>query len=131
MNTKVFYELWQMECCGKPFKVGDLIEWYVINADRLIHPFDIEGLEYFYDAHFDEWDGIYMIKGIVSDISVYYERYELIPASGHNILQPIPGTSEVIAIDSSEGVEKYRGELQASGYIVGLKDASITIAKKE
>ena len=74
MNTKVFYELWQMECCGKPFKIGDPVEWYVISADRLVRPFDIDGLEYFYDAHFDDWDGIYMLKGVVSNISVYYDE---------------------------------------------------------
>ena len=120
MNTKVFYELWQMECCGKPFKIGDPVEWYVISADRLVRHFDIDGLEYFYDAHFDDWDGIYMLKGVVSNISVYYEKFELITAPGHNMLKPVPGTSEAIATDSSEDVEEYRGELKASGYIVDL-----------
>ena len=129
MNTKVFYELWQMECCGKPFKIGDPVEWYVISADRLVRPFDIDGLEYFYDAHFDDWDGIYMLKGVVSNISVYYEKFELITAPGHNMLKPVPGTSEAIATDSSEDVEKYRGELKASGYIVELDGVTVNPAK--
>lgn len=129
MNTKVFYELWQMECCGKPFKIGDPVEWYVISADRLVRPFDIDGLEYFYDAHFDDWDGIYMLKGVVSNISVYYEKFELITAPGHNMLKPVPGTSEAIATDSSEDVEEYRGELKASGYIVELDGVTVSPAK--
>ena len=129
MNTKVFYELWQMECCGKPFKIGDPVEWYVISADRLVRPFDIDGLEYFYDAHFDDWDGIYMLKGVVSNISVYYEKFELITAPGHNMLKPVPGTSEAIATDSSEDVEDYRGELKASGYIVELDGVTVNPAK--
>ncbi len=129
MNTKVFYELWQMECCGKPFKIGDPVEWYVISADRLVRPFDIDGLEYFYDAHFDDWDGIYMLKGVVSNISVYYEKFELITAPGHNMLKPVPGTSEAIATDSSEDVEKYRGELKASGYIVELDGVTVNPVK--
>ncbi len=41
-------------------------------------------MEYFYDAHFDDWDGIYTLKGVVSDISVYYEKFELITVTGHN-----------------------------------------------
>ena len=53
MNTKVFYESWQMECCGKPFKIGDPVEWYVVSADRLTGTFDIDGLEYAYDAQLD------------------------------------------------------------------------------
>ena len=130
MNTKVFYELWQMECCGKPFKIGDPVEWYVISADRLVRPFDIDGLEYFYDAHFDDWDGIYMLKGVVSNISVYYEKFELITAPGHNMLKPVPGTSELIATDSSEDVEEYRGELKASGYIVELDGVTVNPANK-
>ena len=129
MNTKVFYELWQMECCGKPFKICDPVEWYVISADRLVRPFDIDGLEYFYDAHFDDWDGIYMLKGVVSNISVYYEKFELITAPGHNMLKPVPGTSEAIATDSSEDVEEYRGELKASGYIVELDGVTVNPAK--
>jgi hypothetical protein len=129
VNTKVFYELWQMECCGKPFKIGDPVEWYVISADRLVRPFDIDGLEYFYDAHFDDWDGIYMLKGVVSNISVYYEKFELITAPGHNMLKPVPGTSEAIATDSSEDVEEYRGELKASGYIVELDGVTVNPAK--
>ncbi len=129
MNTKVFYELWQMECCGKPFKIGDPVEWYVISADRLVRPFDIDGLEYFYDAHFDDWDGIYMLKGVVSNISVYYEKFELITAPGHNMLKPVLGTSEAIATDSSEDVEEYRGELKASGYIVELDGVTVNPAK--
>ena len=129
MNTKVFYELWQMECCGKPFKIGDPVEWYVISADRLVRPFDIDGLEYFYDAHFDDWDGIYMLKGVVSNISVYYEKFELITAPGHNMLKPVPGTSEAVATASSEDVEDYRGELKASGYIVELDEVTVNPAK--
>jgi len=130
VNTKVFYELWQMECCGKPFKIGDPVEWYVISADRLVRPFDIDGLEYFYDAHFDDWNGIYMLKGVVSNISVYYEKFELITAPGHNMLKPVPGTSEAIATDSSEDVEEYRGELKASGYIVELDGVTVNPANK-
>lgn len=106
MKTKVFYELWEMECCGEPFKLGDNIEWYGISADRLVDALDIDGLEYVYDAHFDDWDGILKIKGVVSCISVYYEKYELISNSAHNMLKPVPGISEVISIDSSEEMEK-------------------------
>ena len=129
MNTKVYYELWQMECCGKPFKIGDPVEWYVFSADRLIHSFDVDGLEYAYDAHFDEWEGIYTLKGVVRSISIYYEKYELVPAPGHSMLKPVPGTSEVIATISSEDVEEYRGELQASGYIVELDEVNVSPAK--
>ena len=119
-----------MECCGKPFKIGDPVEWYVFRADELIRSFDIDGLEYAYDAHFDEWEGIYTLKGVVRSISIYYEKYELVPAPGHSMLKPVPGTAEVVATNSSEDVEEYRGELQASGYIVELDEVNVNPAKQ-
>ncbi len=130
MNTKVFYELSLMECCGKPFKIGDSIEWYVFNADELIPPIDIDGLEYAYDAHFDDWDGIYTLKGIVKSISVYYEKFEVVPDHGRDMLIPVPGTSEVIEAVNSEDIEKYRGELLAYAYIVELDDVIVRPAKQ-
>ncbi len=60
---------------------------------------------------------------------VYYEKYELISAPGHNMLNPVPGTSKVIEIASSEDVEKYRNGLQASGYIIELDEVSVGPAK--
>lgn len=29
----VFYENWQMECCGRPFKVGDKVSWPLLFTD--------------------------------------------------------------------------------------------------
>lgn len=27
MDTVVYVEAWQLQCCGEPFKVGDTVEW--------------------------------------------------------------------------------------------------------
>ena len=74
-------------------------------------------------------DSTFYWEIIVKNISVYYEKYELVPAPGHSMLKPIPGTSELVEITSSEDVEEYRDELQASGYIVELADVSVSPAK--
>ena len=37
----VHYESWQYECCGTPFKVGDVVQWTAYK----------DGDEYWYDAH--------------------------------------------------------------------------------
>ena len=42
----------------------------------------------------------------------------------------VTGTSKVIATNSSEDVEEYRGELQASGYIVELDEVNVSPAKQ-
>ncbi|MEU0003652.1 DUF6578 domain-containing protein [Streptomyces sp. NPDC006314] len=31
--TRVFYEDWQMECCGTPFAVGDRVAWKLVSVD--------------------------------------------------------------------------------------------------
>ena len=57
--------------------------------------------------------------------------FKLVPAPGHSMLEPVPGTSEVIEAISSEDVEKYRGGLQAYGYVVELDEVSVNPAKHE
>jgi len=78
MKTKVFYDLWQMECCGIPFKIGDSINWLVTSANNIISSINIEELEYVYDANEDDWKNISVLKGIVKEIFIYYEKFELV-----------------------------------------------------
>ena len=58
-----------------------------------------------------------------------HEKYETITAPDHNMLKPVPGTSETIAVASSDDVEEYRGELMASGYIVELDEVTVNPVK--
>lgn len=51
----VFYESWQMECCGKIFKTGDRIKWLVCKCDSLNTPVDVGKIEYYYEAHDSDW----------------------------------------------------------------------------
>ena len=129
MNTKVFYELWQMECCGEPFKIGDSIEWHVFKAELLIRPLDIDGLEYVYDAHFDEWDGIYTLKGIVKGISIYYEKYKMIECKPHGMMVPIREINDSVQSESSHIEERDRNGLKVSGYTVELDEVTVRPAK--
>ncbi|MEU2440100.1 DUF6578 domain-containing protein [Streptomyces rubradiris] len=32
-GVRVFYEDWQMECCGRPFAVGDEVAWRLVAVD--------------------------------------------------------------------------------------------------
>ena len=38
MKCTVFYDSWQMECCGTPFSVGDIVKWLVLKAEQLNTP---------------------------------------------------------------------------------------------
>lgn len=55
MKCSVFYESWQMECCGKAFYKGDNVKWLVYKTDRLNTPVDIGKIDYCYEAHSSEW----------------------------------------------------------------------------
>lgn len=123
MNTKVFYDLWQMECCGIPFKVGDSVSWLVtINENT---SFKIDGVEYFYDAHDDDVE-LFILKGIVKDINIFYEKFELVNRDGRNMYVPVDGTSLLVNTDSSLIEEENREKLKASGYVVELSDVEVT-----
>ena len=120
MNTKVFYDLWQMECCGKPFKIGDTITWLVIKNDNRI-----EGINYYYEAHSDDCKNLYVLDGIVEKIFVSYEEYKLETGSHHNILIPIPGTNELVEVNNSDSYEEYKDKKRANGYLIELKELNI------
>ena len=45
----VYYDGWQMDCCGEPFKIGDMVQWDCVksNNDFLVQA------DYYYEAHDD------------------------------------------------------------------------------
>lgn len=55
MKCNVFYESWQMECCGTAFSVGDTVKWLVYKAEQLNTPVDIGEINYCYEAHSSDW----------------------------------------------------------------------------
>lgn len=74
MQTTVFYENWQMDCCGEPFAVGDVVKWDCVknDFDEII---DIE-CDYYYEAHGDENSRLFQITGQVLDITHIEFQYE-------------------------------------------------------
>ena len=51
MKCTVFYDSWQMECCGTPFSVGDIVKWLVLKAEQLNTPVNVGAINYCYEAH--------------------------------------------------------------------------------
>ena len=69
MKCKVLYETWQMQCCGVSFYVGDNVEWLVERVtDEVRKPKAIPVIDYYYDAHNNEWGKLYVLTGKVTDI---------------------------------------------------------------
>ncbi len=129
MNCIVFYECWQMECCGKPFAVGDNIKWLVkITAQPLNTPVDIGNIDYCYEAHSSDWQNIFVLEGKVKKIQILYERYAP-SADNPRLLAAVGGT--LINSEYAKRFENKKEDKEPSGYVVGLSECSVRKAGQE
>ncbi|MDE7399052.1 MAG: hypothetical protein K2N06_05935 [Oscillospiraceae bacterium] len=125
MNCRVFYNCWEMQCCGDPFKIDDTIRWTVVKERQLMLSGDttLGDLDYFYEAH-DHTAELFNFTGVVKRIWGLYEKFEPSDKDPNFLLIPIHG--ELIEIDSVDGWEEPIGELEITGYVVELEDCSVT-----
>lgn len=128
MDCTVFYEQWQMECCGTPFAVGDTIRWIVDKTTDLDTPIDIGKIDYCYEAHSDEWEKLYVFTGRIQGIKILYERFEQ-AEDGSPMIKRVDGMLK--DADAVDGLEDDVEEMQAGGYIVRLTDVEIRPAEKD
>ena len=76
----VFYEAWQMQCCGTSFKIGDNVEWpiYKCDVNNLDSDDSLIGVDFVYEAHSTRTDDeMFLLKGVVMDIKADYYKTEL------------------------------------------------------
>lgn len=77
MQCIVLYEKWQMECCGIPFAIGDLVDWPVTVCSSNTHSFPVDvKIEYMYEAHNARDEEIYILTGTVCQIDVLCKEYK-------------------------------------------------------
>ncbi|MEU1459098.1 DUF6578 domain-containing protein [Streptomyces sp. NPDC005727] len=103
----VFYEEWQMGCCGEPFSVGDEIGWPLVALDERRPPEgDWHGAEAWVENHAD---ATHPVTGRVRAICLVHQEFTVdldlrdlqrvsppygkvtLLASGHS-LEPVPGS---------------------------------------
>ena len=118
----IFYELWQLQCCGEPFSVGDKVDWTCImpteekNAHGII--LDLEEEHHGFATH--------SVTGTVTKIlversefpkgkrEVWYNRAKVI----HEEIQSANGWESELKSDETTDRTFW-------GYVVTLKDATI------
>lgn len=66
MKCTVFYESWQLECCGKAFSIGDIVKWFVykIEREQILAPVDLGTIDYCYEAHDENWEKLFVLKAL-------------------------------------------------------------------
>ncbi|POX40595.1 hypothetical protein C3486_13225 [Streptomyces sp. Ru73] len=79
---RVFYEDWEMECCGTPFSVGDRVTW---NVDPARDPM----WDWRVNNHGDAPGGPSSVTGLVRSVRIVTEGYRR-PAGSHTYEQ-VPG----------------------------------------
>ena len=127
MECTVFYEQWQMECCGSPFTVGDTIRWLVDKTTDLNTAIDIGKIDYCYEAHSDEWEKLYVFTGRVQSIKILYELFEQ-EKEGSPMMRRVDGA--LIETEAVDGTENDVHGMQASGYVVHLSEVEIRPAEE-
>lgn len=94
---RVFYEDWQMECCGRAFSVGDEVRWRLAALDEeQLGEGACHGAWVRVENH---GDIRHRTTGRVRSIDLVHQEYaERIP--GSRTLEPVPGTVSLEPVDS-------------------------------
>lgn len=127
-KCRVFYECWQMECCGEAFSIGDNVKWLVHENGDLNTPVDLGEIDYCYEAHSSDWRRLLVLEGKVEEIKILYERYMPTP-NDDRLLVPVSG--EVIGAERAKGFDRKVRGMEAAGYVVLLSGYTVRAAQKE
>ena len=119
----VYYESWQLQCCGSPFSVGDVVEWKgtLLSEKRDAHGITIDFEEEHHVGYTHKVKGT--VEKIISERSefpkgnriVYYEQAPIVRTE----LQHADGWESDYRDDETT-------ERTFWGYIVVLKDAEVS-----
>lgn len=130
MKCTVFYECWQMECCGRAFSIGDMVKWlvYKIEQEQLLTPVDLGTVDYCYEAHDANWEKLFVLEGKVETIKILYETFR--PTEDNpRMLVSVGG--RLVHSERAKGFEKKIDGMEPTGYIVELSECSIRHAEQK
>ena len=76
-EVTVWIDNWQMLCCGTPFKLGDTVEWTVVQwtfGEPAVA--GIGSIDYDYENHGAGVNGVSQLKGIVTEIHSVWQIHD-------------------------------------------------------
>lgn len=117
----VLYEGWQMQCCGQPFSIDDMVKWDVFVFNKTLTDVN-QAIEYIYDAHYEKSDGLLILQGIVHQINAIYTKYK---SYADNPQLLIPVSNLLRNVVKADGYEEEINEMTFNSYIVVLRDVDI------
>ena len=117
-TCKVLYNVWEMQCCGKPFKIGGRIKWLCAKITDEYLPNYKGQLDYLYQAHECE-ELMSKMKGIVKSITVHYYTFK----KKDKML--IQDKEKFVKLDYVDGWTERDGEWEPVSYIVELENVTV------
>ncbi|MEU6241157.1 DUF6578 domain-containing protein [Streptomyces sp. NPDC047024] len=93
---KVFYEDWQMGCCGDPFSVGDRVGWNLVPVKKAGDPGGGCGAGAWVENHGGRGP---MTEGLVRAVELVHVTYLYRPEESPTH-QPVPGSPTLEVVDT-------------------------------
>lgn len=120
-TCNIYYEAWQIQCCGKPFKIGDRVRWSctIPKDEQIACEHKIDFCE---EHHLDQTHTIEgTITGILAEIAV-----SLIGNLNYD-----SAPKYTMPLQEADGYEteelcREQGNRYFWGYIVSMKDVEVT-----
>jgi hypothetical protein len=121
MTVRVYYEEWQLQCCGDGFAVGDEVTWQVEPAGQ-----------WHEEHHGDE--RLESITGTVVHIESVWQRHE--ESEDARVLTAVDGDIVMAGVPAANGYESdelapLSAEYHFQGYVVTLDGADLVPPTKE
>jgi hypothetical protein len=126
VQIKVWYSDWQLQCCGAPFAVGDVIEWGISHGghDEVLEDIFNETLAaqcFGSEEHHSDVDET--IQGTVTAIAVVRAQLKQ-SANDPRTYFAAAGTGTADPTRQADGREGDRGDHRLFGYLVDIDVAS-------
>ena len=121
----VWVDAWQLQCCGEPFSVGDVVTWTLSSEpDRewlsnAIGATPANSVTHAEGHHGDLPESCPRTTGRVTAIKSAFCRYAPVRADDKT-LYPVSGSARLFDVTRADGWGKESGDVRFNGYLVTL-----------
>ncbi|WP_261954160.1 DUF6578 domain-containing protein [Streptomyces nigrescens] len=125
MNTRVWMDSWQMECCGEPFALGAEVSWAVVAPDRewltkVLGAETAATVDAAEEHHGGSPQQSAPVRGTVTGISAVHCRFAPLPGEPDRTRHPVPGSGTLTPLSSARRWTSGRDGLDFVGFLVDL-----------
>ncbi len=118
----IFYESWQIQCCGTPFSVGEKVKWDCVVPEKAVRK-DGFVLDFYEEHHLTPTHTVTgTVKRIIAEYSEYPRDFDPIINEDFEVIQ------EETQYADGWNFEKDDPDIRRDffGYVVELEDATVS-----